>query len=59
MKSNRLSQYLDICKDILSRMGAKLSKSFKDLLIESLMLYAIIPYKINFLQLDKYSDSCE
>lgn len=50
---------MDICKDILSRMDAKLNKSFKDFLIESLMLYVIIPHKINFLQLGRYSDSCE
>lgn len=50
---------MDICRDILSRMDTKLNKSFSNFLIETLMLYIIIPNKINFLQLGRYSESCE
>lgn len=50
---------MDICGDILSRMDTKLNKSFSTFLIETLMLYIVIPNKINFLQFGRYSESCE
>lgn len=50
---------MGICRDILSRMDTKLNKSFSNFLIETLMLYIIIPNKINFLQFGRYSESCE
>lgn len=59
MKSSILNQYMGICKDILSRSSAKLNKRFRDFLLETLLLYVVIPTKINFLQLGRYSASSE
>lgn len=50
---------MGICKDILSRSSAKLNKRFRDFLLETLLLYVVIPTKINFLQLGRYSASSE
>ena len=59
MKSSILNQYMCICKDILSRSSTKLNKRFQDFFLETLLLYVIIPTKINFLQLGRYSSSSE
>lgn len=37
--SGLLDQYMKICKDVLSKVETKLSKSFKDFIIETLLLY--------------------
>lgn len=58
-KPDILNQYMNICKDVLSEVETKLSKSFKDFIIETLLLYMIIPQRINYLQLGRYSSSCE
>lgn len=55
MESNLLNQYMGLCEDVLSNMNAKISKPFKKFIIEVFMLYIIIPNKINFLQLGRYS----
>ena len=59
LKSSILNQYIGICKDILSKSSTKLSKRFQDFLIETFLLYIIIPKRINFLQLGRYSSSSE
>ena len=43
-----LDQYVGICKEAVSDSGAKLSKSFEKVIIEVLLLYMVIPGKINF-----------
>lgn len=59
VKSSILNQYLDICKDTLSKVETKSNKIFKYFIVETLLLYMIIPQRINYLQLGKYSHSCE
>jgi hypothetical protein len=58
-KSSMLNQYMDICKDVLSEVKTKLNKSFKDFIVETLSLYMVIPQRINYLQLGRYSHSCK
>lgn len=58
-KISILNQYKSICSDILNSFNVKLHKSFKSLLMETLLLYMIIPGRINFLQLGRYGRSCE
>ena len=57
--SDSLDQYADICRDAIKKSSAKLNKSFEKLLVEILLLYMIIPRKINFTQLELYSSHCE
>ncbi|MDO5570601.1 MAG: hypothetical protein Q4F97_03945 [Bacteroidales bacterium] len=50
---------MGICKDILSRSNAKLNKRFPDFFLETLLLYVVIPKRIKFFQLGRYSSSSE
>lgn len=56
--SEPLSQYEEILKDAIrtsmKESGAKLAKTFQNLLIEILTLYMILPRKINFTQMARY-----
>ncbi len=54
-----LNQYKSICNDIIGKLTTKLNKSFKSFLMERLVLYMVIPGRINFLQLGRYGKSCE
>lgn len=54
-----LNQYKGICSDVLNEVATKLNKSFKTFFMETLILYMIIPGRINFLQLGRYGRSCE
>ena len=54
-----LNQYKGICNDIIGKLTTKLNKSFKSFLMETLILYMVIPGRINFLQLGRYGESCE
>ena len=54
-----LNQYKCISNDILVKLTSKLNKSFKSFLMETLILYMVIPGRINFLQLGRYGKSCE
>ena len=45
-----LDQYVGTCKEAVSDSGAKLSKSIEKVIIEVLLLYMVIPGKINFTQ---------
>jgi Transposase DDE domain. len=56
---NLLNQYKSICTDILNEVTTKLNKSFKTFLMETLLLYMVIPGRINFLQLGRYGKSGE
>ena len=57
--SDSLDQYSDICRDAIKKSSAKLNKRFENLLIEILLLYMIIPRKINFTQMERYGRHCE
>ena len=50
---------MGICRDILSRRATKLNKKFQEFMIETLLLYIVIPKRINFLQQGRYSSSSE
>ena len=58
-KTSILNQYRDICSDVLNKLATKLNKSFNSFLMETLILYTIIPGRINFLQMGRYGKSCE
>jgi hypothetical protein len=45
---------MDICKDVLSEMETKLNKSFKGFIIETLLLYMVIPQRINYSSFSSY-----
>ena len=51
--SEALDQYTGICKEAIVDSGAKLGKSFEKIIIEVLLLYMVIPRKINFTQMGK------
>ena len=57
--SEALDQYTGICKEAIVDSAAKLSKSFEKVIIEVLLLYMVIPGKINFTQLGRYGRHCE
>lgn len=54
-----LDQYKKFAEAALAFAAAKLSKSFRTNIIEILILYMVIPRKINFLQMERYGDRCE
>jgi hypothetical protein len=58
-RTSILNQYRGICGDVLIELTTKLNKSFKSFLMETLILYLVIPGRINFLQLGRYGKSCE
>lgn len=57
--SGALNQYTNICRDSFDEYAAKLNISFKSVIIETLLLFMIIPRKINFTQLERYGNRCE
>ncbi len=57
--SGALNQYMNICRDSFDGYAAKLNISFKSVIIETLLLFMIIPRKINFTQLERYGNRCE
>lgn len=59
MKETALDRYEEIVCDALNNCTAKLRKSFKTAIIQTLILYKVIPRKINFKQMGRYSDSSE
>jgi len=54
MTENGLDQYAGICTDAVKKSGAKVTKRIEKILIEVLILYMIIPRKVNFTQLERY-----
>ena len=52
--SQALDQYTGICREALQDCASKLSKSFEKVIIEVLLLYMVIPGKINFTQMGRY-----
>ena len=59
MQKTALDRYEEIVCDALKNCTAKLRKSFKTAIIQTLILYMVIPRKINFKQMGRYSDSSE
>ena len=45
--SEALDQYTGICKEVIVDSAAKLSKSFEKVIIEILLLYMVVPGRIN------------
>ncbi len=58
MKSG-LDQYIDIFTDALKNSAAKLTRNFEKVLIDIIILYMVIPRKINFTQMERYGSYCE
>ena len=54
-----LDQYEEIVTDALKSYSVKLRKSFKTAFIQLMILYMVLPRKINFTQMERYSDSSE
>ena len=46
--SEALDQYTGICKEAMMTSAVKLSKSFEKVIIEVLLLYMVIPGRINY-----------
>ena len=59
MNKTALDQYEEIVTDALKSYSAKLRKSFKTAFIQLMILYMVLPRKINFTQMGRYSDSSE
>ena len=59
MNRTALDQYEELVTDALKSCSAKLRKSFKTAFIQLMILYMVLPRKINFTQMGRYSDSSE
>ena len=59
MQKSPLDRYEEVVIDALRFCSAKLRKSFRTVFIRMMILYMVIPRKINFTQMGRYSDSCE
>lgn len=59
MQKSPLDRYEEVVNDALSFCSAKLRKSFKTAFVNVMILFMVIPRKINFTQMGRYSDSCE
>ena len=59
MNKTALDQYEEIVTDALKSCSAKLRKSFETAFIQLMILYMVLPRKINFTQMGRYSDSSE
>ena len=54
MKKTELDQYLEIINHMLMKSAVKINKWRETFMLEVLLLYLIIPWRINFLQLGLY-----
>ena len=54
MKQNELDQYSEIIIGLLNKSSVKINKWREKFMLEVLLLYLIIPGRINFLQLGRY-----
>ena len=59
MNKTALDQYEELVTDALKSYSAKLRKSFKTAFIQLMILYMVLPRKINFTQMGRYSYSSE
>ena len=55
MNLNELDQYLELINSVLLKSAVKKNKWREKFMLEVLLLYLIIPGRINFLQLGHYS----
>lgn len=51
---NELDQYLEIINSLLIKSAVKINKWRENFMLEVLLLYLIIPGRVNFLQLGRY-----
>jgi len=58
MNKKPLDQLIKVITDALNG-AAKVRKNFRNLIIETIILYMGIPKRINFIQLARYGKSCE
>ena len=56
--SSPLNHFSDVCRTALKAVPG-INKAFKDFLVNTLLLYIILPRKINFTQLEIFGDYCE
>ena len=54
MNLNELDQYLELINSLLIKSAVKINKWREKFMLEVLLLYLIIPGRINFLQLGRY-----
>ena len=54
-----LDQYMDIFKDAIEDSAAKLTKSFEKILTEVIILFMVIPRKINFIAMERFGSYVE
>ena len=54
MNLNELYQYLELINSVLLKLAVKLNKWREKFMLEVLLLYLIIPGRINFLQPGRY-----
>ena len=54
MNRNELDQYFEIVTSMLIKSSVKINKWREKFILEVLLLYLIIPGRINFLQLGRY-----
>ena len=57
--NTELDQYMDIFKDAVEDSAAKLTISFEKILIKVIILFMVIPRKINFTQMGRYGSHVE
>lgn len=57
--SGVLNQYMNICRNAFKGYTEKLNNSTKYVVMETLILFMIIPRKINFAQLTHYGNRCK
>lgn len=58
MQKTALDRYEEIVVEALRCCSAKLRKSFQAAFIQTMILYMVLPRKINFTQMERYSESC-
>ncbi len=59
MNKTVLEQYEEIVNDALKSCSTKLRKSFRTAFVQLMILYMVLPRKINFTQMGRYSESSE
>lgn len=47
---------MNICRDAFNGYTAKINKSTKCVIMETLLIFMVIPRKINFTQLERYGN---
>ena len=53
-----LNQFSDVCKRALKAVPG-INKAFKNFLTDTLLMFALLPRKVNFTQLEIYGKYCE